>query len=179
MMRRSGQPAGVRAVPDRRGLVPLWTLRCATALTAVLLGGVVWDGMAWDGSAWIALPLLVVAAAAILPSTGLVALSLLLLVVSYAVNMPPGWPWLPVFVAGLHALFVLYLLLLPLPRHGWISLLALRELALSYLRIQALAQPIAVLALLIDDDGSNLAVVIMGVAALSSWSLWLVVRRTR
>ncbi len=174
MMRRSGQPVGVRAVPDRRGLVPLWTIRCAAALTAVLLGGVV-----WDGSAWIALPLVVVAAAAILPWTGLVALSLLLLVVSYAVNMPPGWPWLLVFVAGLHALFVLYLLLLPLPLHGWISLLALRELALSYLRIQALAQPIAVLALLLDDAGSNLVVVIMGVAALSGWSLWLVVRRTR
>ncbi|THJ66174.1 hypothetical protein E8P82_09200 [Arthrobacter echini] len=174
MARRAAQPAGVRAVPDRGGLLPLWTVRCTAALVAVLLGAVV-----WGGSAWLALPLVVAVVAAVLPSTGLVCLSLLLLVVPYAVSTPSGWPWLPVFVAGLHLLFVLYLLLLPLPRHGWISLLALRELALSYLRIQAVAQPVAVLALLLDDDGSNLAVVIAGVAAVSGWSLWLVGRTPR
>lgn len=171
-MARGAQPPGVRAVPGRDGLIPLWAVRCATALVGVLLGGVV-----WADSAWIALPLVVAVGAAILPSTGLVALSLLLLVVSYAVNMPAGWPWLPVFVAGLHALFVLYLLLLPLPRHGWISILALRSLALSYLRIQALAQPVAFLALLVDDAGSSLGLVVAGVAAVSAWSLWLVRRR--
>lgn len=171
-MARTAQPSGVRAIPGRGGLIPLWTVRCATALIGVLLGGVV-----WAGSAWIALPLVVAVGAAILPSTGLVALSLLLLVVSYAVNMPDGWPWLPVFVAGLHALFILYLLLLPLPRHGWISILALRALALPYLRLQALAQPVAFLALLVDDAGSNLVVVVAGVAAVSGWSLWLVRRR--
>lgn len=167
-MRRGGTPA----VPDRSGLVPLWALRCATALIAVLLGAVV-----WNGSAWIILPVLAAAAAAVLPSIGLAALTLLLLVVAYAVNMPAGSPWLLVFVAGLHTVFILYLLLLHLPLRGWISGAALRELGGSLLRIQAVAQPVAVLALLVDDAGSSLPVVVAGVAALVGWCLWLVGRR--
>lgn len=159
------------ARPDRSGLVPLWTVRSATALAAVLLGAVV-----WNGSAWILLPVVVAAGAAVVSSIGLVSLSLVLLVVAYAVNMPAGSPWLLAFVAGLHAVFVLYLLLLQLPLRGWISVLALRELALSYLRIQAVAQPVAVLALLVDDAGTSLVAVVAGVAALTAWALWLVVR---
>ncbi len=159
------------ALPDRSGLVPLWTVRSATALAAVLLGAVV-----WNGSAWIILPVVVAAGAAVVPSIGLASLSLVLLVVAYAVNMPAGSPWLLAFVAGLHAVFVLYLLLLQLPLRGWISVLALRELALSYFRIQAVSQPIAVLALLVDDAGTSLAAVVGGVGALTAWALWLVVR---
>ncbi|MHA7207446.1 hypothetical protein [Arthrobacter sp. MDT1-65] len=158
-----------RAVPDRGGLVPLAAVRCATALVAVLLGSVV-----WSGSFWVVLPIVVAAGAALLPSIGLATLSLLLLVVAYAVNIPAGSPWLMVFVAGFHAVFVLYLLLLRLPLHGWISGAALRELARSFLSIQAVAQPVALLALLLGRDGSSLAVVAVGVAAFSAWALWLV-----
>ncbi len=159
------------AVPDRDGLIPFTVLRSAAALIAVLLGAVV-----WNGSGWILLPALVAVGAAILPSIGLASLSLLLLVVAYAVNMPAGSPWLLVFVAGLHAVFLLYLLLVPLPLRGWISVAALRGLALAFLRIQAVAQPVAVLALLVDDAGSSLAAVLAGVAALVGWSLWLIGR---
>ncbi|MFJ6002673.1 hypothetical protein [Arthrobacter sp. NPDC092385] len=166
---RPARPGARPAVPDRRGLVPLSVLRGAAALTAVLLGAVV-----WNGSAWIILPVVVAAGAAVLPSIGLASLSLVLLVVAYAVNMPAGSPWLLVFVAGIHAVFLLYLLLLHLPLRGWISVAALRELGRSYLRSQAVAQPVAVLALLVDDAGSSLVAVVAGVAALGGWVLWLV-----
>ena len=166
---RPARPGGRPAVPDRRGLVPLAVLRCAAALAAVLLGAIV-----WNGSAWIILPLVVAAGAAVLPSIGLASLSLVLLVVAYAVNMSAGSPWLLVFVAGIHAVFLLYLLLLHLPLRGWISVGALRELGRSYLRSQAVAQPVAVLALLVDDAGSSLVAVVAGVAALGGWALWLV-----
>lgn len=162
-------PGSTPAVPDRPGLIPLPVVRGATASLAVLLGAVV-----WNGSAWIILPLLVASGAAVLPSLGMATLSLLLLVVAYAVNMPAGSPWLLAFVAGLHALFVLYLLLLHLPLRGWVSLAALREVAASFLRIQAVAQPVAVLALFVGDAGSSLVAVLIGVAALSGWALWLV-----
>ena len=95
---RRATHGGTPAVPDRRGLVPLWAVRCAAGLIAVLLGALV-----WNGSGWIVLPVVVAAGAAILPSIGLTALTLLLLIVPYAVNMPAGSPWLLVFVAGLHA----------------------------------------------------------------------------
>ncbi|WP_157365936.1 hypothetical protein [Arthrobacter sp. Leaf234] len=163
---------GTPAVPDRRGLVPLWTVRCAAALIAVLLGALV-----WNGSGWIVLPVVVAAGAAILPSIGLTVLTLLLLVVAYAVNMPAGSPWLLVFAAGLHAVFVLDLLLVHLPLRGWISLSALRLLGVSFLRVQAVAQPLAVLALLVDDAGSSLPLVLVGVAALVAWCCWLIGRR--
>lgn len=171
---RSRRPAGsavAPAVPDRDGLIPFTVLRSAAALIAVLLGAVV-----WNGSGWVLLPALVAVGAAILPSIGLASLSLLLLVVAYAVNMPAGSPWLLVFVAGLHAVFLLYLLLVPLPLRGWISVAALRGIALAFLRIQAVAQPVAVLALLVDDAGSSLVAVLAGVAALVGWSLWLIGR---
>lgn len=171
MIPRRRARSGVPAVPDRQGLVPLWLVRCATALAAVLLGGVV-----WNGSAWVLLPVVVAAGAAVAPSIGPVSLSLLLLVVAYAVNVPAGSLWLPVFVAGLHAVFVLYLLLLPLPLHGWISRTALAELGLSFLRIQAAAQPVAVLALLVDDAAPSLLAVLVGTAALAGWMLWLVLQ---
>ncbi|WP_104179025.1 hypothetical protein [Arthrobacter sp. B0490] len=164
-----GRGATDRAVPDRGELVPLAAVRCATALVAVLLGTVV-----WSGSFWVVLPVVVAAGAAVLPSIGLVTLSLLLLAVAYAVNVPAGSPWLLVFVAGLHAVFVLYLLLLRLPLRGWISGAALRELAWSFLRIQAVAQPVALLALLLGGAGSSPGVVAVGVAAFSAWALWLV-----
>ncbi|MUK02164.1 hypothetical protein GM708_09630 [Vibrio cholerae] len=167
--RSPGRAAGNPVVPDRPGLVPLSLVRAGTALVAVLLGSV-----AWNGSGWIVLPLLVAAGAAVVPSLGMAMLSLLLLVVAYAVSMPAGSPWLFAFVAGLHALFVLYLLLLHLPLRGWISAAALRELVVSFLRIQAVAQPLAVLALLVDDAGSNLGWVLLGVTALAGWTLWLV-----
>ncbi|WP_247826526.1 hypothetical protein [Arthrobacter antioxidans] len=173
-MRRRAVPArtaGSPAVPDRRGLVPLWMVRSATALLAILLGSI-----AWSGSAWIVLPLVVAAGAAALRSVGVVSLSLLLLVVAYAVNVPAGSPWLLVFVAGLHAVFILYLLLLYLPLRGWISVAALRRLGVSFLRIQAVAQPVAVLALLVGDAGSSLPVVLAGVAALLTWAVWLLRR---
>ncbi|MHA7281760.1 hypothetical protein [Arthrobacter sp. TMS2-4] len=166
---RSARPAGSPAVPDRNGLVALWVIRSATALLAVLLGSI-----AWSGSAWIVLTIVVAAGAAVLPSVGLVTLSLLLLSIAYAVNVAEGSAWLLVFVAGLHAVFILYLLLLHLPLRGWISTAALRQLALSYLRIQAVAQPVAVLALLVGDAGSSLPVVLAGVAALLAWAVWLV-----
>ncbi len=161
-----------RAVPDRTGLVPLTLVRGATALIAAMLGTLV-----WQGSAWILVPVLVAVGAAVLPSIGLALLSLMLLVVAYAVNLPAGSPWLLVFVAGLHAVFVLYLLLVHLPLRGWISVAALRELARSFLRIQAVAQPVALLALLVGDAGSSLTVVVVGVAAFCCWALWLVRRR--
>lgn len=166
---RPADDAAHRVRPDRTGLVPLITLRLLAALVALLLGAIV-----WNGSAWIAAPLLLVTAAAFLPSLGLVTLALLLLVVSYAVNMPAGSPWLLAFVAGLHAVFVLYLLLLHLPLKGWVSVAALAELTRSFLRIQLVAQPVALLALLVDDAGSSLAAVIVGVASLAGWALWLV-----
>ncbi|MDQ0735455.1 hypothetical protein [Arthrobacter agilis] len=169
---RPARRTGDRAVPDRGGLVPLALVRGATALAAGSLGALV-----WGGSAWIAVPLAVAVGAAVLPSIGLVFLALLLLVVAYAVNMPAGSPWLLAFVAGLHAVFVLYLLLLHLPLHGWISVAALRELALSFLRRQVVAQPVALLALLLGGAGSSLAVVLGGVAAFSGWALWLVLGR--
>ncbi|PPB50724.1 hypothetical protein C4K88_02280 [Arthrobacter pityocampae] len=169
---RSTRFAGSPAVPDRRGLIPLWMVRSATALLAVLLGSI-----AWDGSVWIVLPLVVAVGAAVLPSVGVVTLSLLLLAVAYAVNVPAGSAWLLVFVAGLHAIFVLYLLLLQLPLRGWISTAALRSLALAFLRIQAVAQPVAVLALLVGDAGSSLPAVLVGVAALLTWAVWLVRER--
>lgn len=167
-VRRRGPGAGSPARPERRDLVPLVALRCTAALIAVLLGAVV-----WNGSPWLVLPVLVAAGAAFLPSLGLVTLSLLLLVVSYAVNMPAGSAWLLVFVAGLHAVFVLYLLLLQVPARGWVSVAALGALAASFLRIQLLAQPVALLALLVDDAGSSLAVVVTGVVALAAWVLWI------
>lgn len=169
---RRATHGGTPAVPDRRGLVPLWAVRCAAGLIAVLLGALV-----WNGSGWIVLPVVVAAGAAILPSIGLTALTLLLLIVPYAVNMPAGSPWLLVFVAGLHAVFVLNLLLVHLPLRGWISQSALRLLGVSFLRLQAVAQPVAVLALLVDDAGSSLPVVLVGVAALVAWCCWLVGRR--
>ncbi|MBG6223643.1 hypothetical protein IWX63_000191 [Arthrobacter sp. CAN_A2] len=168
---RPVRSAGSPAVPDRRGLVPLWAVRCATALLAVLLGSI-----AWSDSAWILLPVVVAAGAAVLPSVGVVSLSLLLLVVAYAVNVPAGSPWLLVFVAGLHAVFILYLLLLHLPLRGWISAAALRQLAVSFLRIQAGAQPVAVLALLVGRAGSSLVAVLVGVVALIAWAVWLIRR---
>jgi hypothetical protein len=143
-------------------------VRGTAALIAVLLGALV-----WEGSPWILGPLLLACAAAIFPSIGVVALSLLLLVVSYAVNIPPG-PVLLVFVAGLHAVFVLYLLLLPLPLHGWISRAALGALAVSYLRIQALAQPVAIVSLLVGGRPASLPLVLIGVGALCAGLLWLV-----
>lgn len=168
----AGRPgAADRAVPDRGGLVPLAVVRGATALLAVLLGAVV-----WDGSAWIAVPVLVAVGAAVLPSIGFAFVSLMLLVVAYAVNLPAGSPWLPVFVAGLHAVFVLYLLLAHLPLRGWISVGALRGLARAFLRIQLVAQPVALLALLLGDAGSSLPVVVGGVAGFCCWVLWLVGR---
>lgn len=173
-VRRRGAGAGSPARPDRRGLVPLAAVRGATALIAVLLGAVV-----WNGSPWLVLPALVTVGAAFLPSLGLVALSLLLLVVSYAVNMPAGSPWLLAFVAGLHAVFVLYLLLLQVPARGWISVAALRALTASFFRIQLLAQPVALLALLVDDAGSSLPVVVTGVGALAAWVLWFLRRPDR
>lgn len=163
--------AADRAVPDRGGLVPLAMVRGATALLAVLLGAVV-----WDGSAWVAVPVLVAVGAAVLPSIGLAFLSLMLLVVAYSVNLPAGSPWLLVFVAGLHAVFVLYLLLAHLPLRGWISAGALRGLARAFLRIQLVAQPVALLALLLGDAGSSLPVVVVGVAGFCCWALWLVGR---
>lgn len=171
---RPARPAHVpaaRVVPDRRGLVPLPVVRGGTALAAVLLGALV-----WSGSAWIILPVLVAAGAAVVPSIGMASLSLLLLVVAYAVNMPAGSPWLLVFVAGIHAVFLFYVLLLQLPLRGWISAAALRSVAVSFLRLQAVAQPVAVLALLVDDAGSSLVVVVMGAAALAGWALWLLGR---
>ncbi|MHA7238314.1 hypothetical protein [Arthrobacter sp. TMS1-12-1] len=171
---QAARSAGTPAVPGRSGLVPLWMVRCGTAVLAVLLGSIV-----WDESAWIILPVVVAAGAAILPSVGVVALSLLLLVVAYAVNVPAGSLWLPVFVAGLHAVFTLYVLLLHLPLRGWISSAALRRLAVSLLRIQAVAQPVAVLALLVGDAGSSLPLVVIGVAALITWAAWLVRGRAR
>lgn len=170
---RSARLAGSPAVPDRRGLLPLWMVRSATALLAVLLGSI-----AWNGSVWIVLPVVVAAGAAVLPSVGVVTLSLLL-AVAYAVNVPAGSVWLLVFVAGLHAVFVLYLLLLQLPLRGWISIEALRSLALAFLRIQAVAQPVAVLALLVGDAGSSLPAVLVGVAALLAWAVWLVRERVQ
>ncbi|KNC19599.1 hypothetical protein AC792_05835 [Arthrobacter sp. RIT-PI-e] len=159
---------GAPPVPDRGGLVPLLVIRVLTVLVAVVLGALV-----WEGSAWILVPVVLASAAAVLPSIGLVALSLLLLVVSYAVNVPPG-PVLLGFLAGIHALFVLYLLLLPLPLHGWISHTALREIALSYLRIQALAQPVAIVSLLLGGMPPSLPLVLAGVGAFSAWALWTV-----
>ncbi|MHA7191009.1 hypothetical protein ACX80N_12035 [Arthrobacter sp. MDT2-16] len=164
--------AGVAAVPDRGGLIPLTVVRAATALTAVLLGIVV-----WNGSVWVVVPVAVAAAAAVLPSIGLVFVSLLLLVVAYAVNMPAGSPWLLVFVAGLHAVFVLYVLLLHLPLRGWVSVAAVRELVRSFLRVQVMAQPIALLALWVGDAGQSLPVVAVGVAAFCWWTFRLAVRR--
>jgi hypothetical protein len=172
--RRPAAGAGARAVPDRGGLVPLPVVRGTTALIAVLLGTLV-----WNGSVWVVLPVVVAAGAAFIASIGMVAVSLLLLVVAYAVNMPPGSPWLPVFVAGLHAVFLLYLLLLPLPLRGWISGAALRAIAWSFLRLQAVAQPVALLALLVDDAGSSVVAVLAGVGALVAWVLWLVGRPVR
>ncbi|WP_104165758.1 hypothetical protein [Arthrobacter sp. SX1312] len=170
-LQRGARTPGSPAVPDRRGLVPLWVVRSATALLAVLLGSI-----AWSGSLWIVLPVVVAVGAAVLPSIGVVALSLLLLVVAYAVNVPAGSPWLLVVVAGLHAVFILYLLLLHLPLRGWVSVAALRRLAVSFLRIQAVAQPVAVLALLLGDAGSSLPAVLAGVAALIAWAGWLIRR---
>lgn len=172
-LQRRARSAGSPAVPDRRGLVPLWVVRSATALLAILLGSI-----AWSGSVWIVLPVVVAVGAAVLPSVGVVALSLLLLVVAYAVNVPAGSAWLLVFVAGLHAVFILYLLLLHVPLRGWVSVAALRRLARSFLRIQAMAQPVAVLALVLGDAGSSLPAVLAGVAALIAWAVWLV-RRPR
>ncbi len=167
--RSSGHPAGNRVVPDRSGLVPLSLVRAVTALVAVLLGTV-----AWNGSGWIVLPLLVAAGAAVVPSLGMAMLTLLLLVAAYAVSLPAGSPWVFAFVAGLHALFVLYLLLLHLPLRGWISASALREVLVSFLRIQSVAQPAAILALLVDDAGSSVGWVLLGVVALVCWTIWLV-----
>lgn len=167
------KPGGSAPVPDRGGLVPLVAVRGIAAGIAVLLGALV-----WEGSPWILVPVLLAIAAAVFQSIGLVALSLLLLVVSYAVNIPPG-PVLLGFVAGLHALFVLYLLVLPLPLHGWISRAALGELALSYLRIQAAAQPIAIASLLLCGAAPSLPLVLAGVGAFAAWLLWLVQGRAR
>ncbi|MFC3299736.1 hypothetical protein FJV46_11175 [Arthrobacter agilis] len=169
---RGGTARSGRAVPDRPGMVPLWLVRGATALLAVLLGAVV-----WNGSAWIVLPALLAVGAALLPSIGLASVTLLLLIVAYAVNMPAGSPWLLAFVAGLHALLVLYLLLVRLPLHGWISRSALVRIGVSFARVQILAQPLAVLALILGDAGSSLVVVVAGVVAVIGWALWLVSRR--
>lgn len=169
MTGRTGSPDRP-VLPDRAGLVPLTVIRGTVAGIAVVLGALL-----WNGSAWVLVPALVAVAAAVLPSIGLVSLSLLLLVVSYALTPAAGVVLLP-FVAGLHAAFVLYLLLLPLPLHGWISVPALRGIALSWVRLQAVAQPLAVLALVLGGGGSNLLAVVAGVGALAGWLLWVVTR---
>jgi hypothetical protein len=164
---------GARALPDRGGLLPLWTVRAVAGLVAVLLGAVV-----WNGSVWIALPVVIAAGAALLPSIGLVFLTLLLLVAAYAVNMPAGSPWLFAFVAGLHLILVLDLLLLGLPLRGWISTSALRVLGSTFLKVQMMAQPLAAVALLVDDAGSSTVVVTAGVLGVVAWSAWVVSRRS-
>ena len=145
-----------------------WLRIFAFALSAVL-------GLSlWQNTALVLLPLAFFAASVLVPFVLLPLGSLLLIVGSYAAIVPSGsWAVFP-YAAGLHLLFVCYALLLGIPRRTDLSTAAALKFLVRAGKIQMLVQPAAAVALLVQDAGTQPALVTIACVVLAAWTFWLV-----
>lgn len=132
----------------------------------------------WQNTPWLVLPLVLFAASVLVPFVLLPLASLLLIVGSYAAIVQPGsWAVFP-YAAGLHLLYVIFALLLSIPRRTDVSTAVMRRTLLRAGKIQLLVQPGAVVALLVQDAGTQPVLVGLACVALAGWA-YLLVRTLR
>ncbi|WP_026818001.1 hypothetical protein [Arthrobacter castelli] len=157
--------------------VPAWALSAAALLIALAVSA----PMLALNSAWMVLPVGSFVLTALRPSVGAMLLSLFLLAAGWYFSNDGLSLLTPVLVLAVHGLYVLYSVTAAVPARTRVCLPALKTLAVSFLKIQLIAQALTVLALLTEQPRGITAVSVAAAAVLMMvvGFLWRAVSRTR